>query len=477
LTLLKQGRAFGLGVVLVTQNPVDLDYKGLSNTGTWFIGRLQTERDKARVLEGLEGIAAGTAQKFDRQEMQQTLAGLSNRIFLLNNVHEDGIEVFESRWAMSYLRGPLTRTQIKTLMDPVRAQATAAVAPQAVAAAAGAATQPATLSLATPMPTANTNVSPQPQRPVLPPEVSQFFIPVRSSGSSSATLTYHPMVLGAVEVRYCDSKSIDMTHQLTLLAAITDGPISVDWGQGSLADLPVADLEQTPQENAQFAELPSTASKAKNYNTWRKDLSSWIYRNQKLELFKSPSLDLASNPGESERDFRIRLQQHAREQRDEAVENLRQRYAPKIAQLEEKRRRAEQAVERESEQAKNQKIQTAISFGATLLSSFMGRKAVSLTTLGRATTAARGVSRSMKEADDVGRMQESVAAIRQQLADLDAQFKAKTDAIEKSVDPQTEELAKVSLKPTKANIAVKLLTLAWAPYWHDGQGQARPAWE
>ena len=133
LTLLKQGRAFGLGVVLVTQNPVDLDYKGLSNTGTWFIGRLQTERDKARVLEGLEGIAAGTGQKFDRQEMEQTLAGLGNRVFVLNNTHEDATEVFESRWAMSYLRGPLTRTQIKTLMDPVKAQPSVAAAPQVAA--------------------------------------------------------------------------------------------------------------------------------------------------------------------------------------------------------------------------------------------------------------------------------------------------------------------------------------------------------
>ncbi|HEX4899281.1 MAG TPA: DUF87 domain-containing protein, partial [Pyrinomonadaceae bacterium] len=116
LTLLKQGRAFGLGVVLATQNPVDLDYKGLSNTGTWFIGRLQTENDKNRVLEGLEGVAAGSDLKFDRQQMEETLAGLSSRIFLLNNVHDDGPEVFESRWAMSYLRGPLTRSQIKTLM-------------------------------------------------------------------------------------------------------------------------------------------------------------------------------------------------------------------------------------------------------------------------------------------------------------------------------------------------------------------------
>ncbi len=125
LTLLKQGRAFGLGVVLATQNPVDLDYKGLSNTGTWFIGRLQTENDKNRVLEGLEGVAAGSDLKFDRQEMEETLAGLSSRIFLLNNVHDDAPEVFESRWAMSYLRGPLTRTQIKTLMEPIKQQTTA----------------------------------------------------------------------------------------------------------------------------------------------------------------------------------------------------------------------------------------------------------------------------------------------------------------------------------------------------------------
>ena len=117
LTLLKQARAYGLGVVLATQNPVDLDYKGLANAGTWFIGRLQTERDKARLLEGLEGAAASTGMRFNRKQMEETLAGLGNRIFLMNNVHEDAPEVFESRWALSYLRGPLTRDQIKLLME------------------------------------------------------------------------------------------------------------------------------------------------------------------------------------------------------------------------------------------------------------------------------------------------------------------------------------------------------------------------
>ena len=455
LTLLKQGRAFGLGVVLATQNPVDLDYKGLANTGTWFIGRLQTERDKARVLEGLEGIAAGTGQKFDRQEMEQILAGLSNRIFLLNNTHDDAPEVFETRWAMSYLRGPLTRVQIKALMDPMKGQS--ATAPASVP-------EPAKPSAPPPSSKA------QNQRPVLPPEVTQYFIPVRSSGG--ATLSYHPMIIGDVEIHYSDSKKVDLSQNVTLLTAIVDGPVNVDWDKNVAADLPVEDLESEPQSGAQFGQVPSAASKAKNYDAWKKDLSNWVYRNQRLELLESEALDVASNPGESERDFRVRLQQLAREQRDGAVEELRQKYAPKIDQLNERKRRAEQAVEREAEQAKGQKLQTAISFGATLLSSFMGRKTVSLSTLGRATTAVRGVGRSMKESEDVTRAQDNVAAIDQQLVALDQQFKDETAKLEQAYDPQTEELGKVSLKPTKTNIAVKFISLVWAPYLDD-----KPAWE
>ena len=463
LTLLKQGRAFGLGVVLVTQNPVDLDYKGLSNAGTWFIGRLQTERDKARVLEGLEGIAAGTGQKFDTQEMGQVLAGLSNRIFLLNNAHEDAPEVFETRWAMSYLRGPLTRVQIKALMDPVKSGVETAVSKPVTAAAVSA-----------PTPAAATTRT---QRPVLPPEISQYFIPVRSTTKVNAVLSYHPMLLGAAEIRYSDAKTVDMTQTLTALVSISNGPVAVDWDQAAELDLPVDDLEQTPQDGAEFSDAPAIATKAKSFTGWQKDFSGWIYRNKRLELLESPTLEIASNPGESERDFRVRLQQLAREQRDEAVEKLKQKFAPKIAQLQEKKRRAEQAVEREAEQAKSQKYQTAISFGATLLSSFMGRKTMSLTTLGRATTAARGVSRSMKESADVDRAQATAEAVDQQITDLDSQFKDETAKLEQSFDPQNEALDKVSLKPTKANIAVKLLTLAWAPYWRDTQGQTTPAWE
>ena len=461
LTLLKQARAFGLGVVLVTQNPVDLDYKGLSNTGTWFIGRLQTERDKARVLEGLEGVAAGTGQKFDRQAMEQILAGLSNRIFLLNNTHDDAPEVFETRWAMSYLRGPLTRVQIKKLMDPVKSQASTQEP-----------TQPSTTSKSS---TPAAPAASQSQRPVMPPEISQYFIPVRSSVAGS-TLSYRPMLLGEVEIHYSKSKQVELTQNLTFLTTIDDGPVNVDWDKGVPAELPVEDLEAEPETVAQFVDPPGAASKAKSYESWKKDLANWVYRNQRVELFESPTLEIASNPGESERDFRVRLQQFARERRDAAVEKLRQKYAPKLEQLNEKKRRAEQTVEREAEQAKGQKLQTAISFGATLLSSFMGRKTVSLTTLGRATTAARGVGRSMKESEDVGRAQDNVAAVTEKLQQLDQEFKDETAKLEQSFDPQSEELTKVSLKPTKANIAVKFFGLVWAPYWLDGN-EAKPAWE
>ena len=463
LTLLKQGRAFGLGVVLATQNPVDLDYKGLANTGTWIIGRLQTERDKARILEGLEGVAGGTGLKFDRQEMEQTLAGLESRIFVLNNVHEEGTEIFETRWAMSYLRGPLTRNQIKTLMDPVKSS-TGTDAPRS-----------STADTSSPPPASPaTDESAKTQEPLLPPEVPRYFVPVRNNGKGS--LVYHPMLLGAAEVRFSD-KRVDTTKDISVIAPIAAGVMAIDWESAAQVDLPISDLEQEPTEGAKFVELPAAAAKPKNYDKWERDFANWLYRGQKLELLKSERLKQSSNPGESERDFRVRLQQSAREQRDAAVEKLRKKYAPKIAALEEKRRRAEQAVERETEQASGQKMQTAISFGATLLSSFMGRKAVSLTTLGRATSAARGVGRAMKESQDIGRAQETVAAMNEQLAELDEQFKDETVVLEKNYDAETESLETVTLKPTKANISVKILGLVWTPYWHTPDGEKVPAWQ
>ena len=467
LTLLKQARAFGLGVVLATQNPVDLDYKGLANTGTWFIGRLQTERDKARVLEGLEGAAASSGKKFDKQAMEQTLAGLGNRVFLLNNVHEDAPEVFQTRWTLSYLRGPLTRTQIKRLMDPVKREMLDVKDKMA-----GVGAQ----SLDAPLPLSR--LTSHASRPMLPPNVPQHFIPVRGNQPSGSALIYQPMLLGTALVRVADSKAgVDVTQDVTVLAPISDGAVAVDWDRAMEAGVAIADLESTPSGSAQFGAVPSAASKAKSYETWSKDFSGWLFRNQKVDLFKSPSTKDVSIPGESERDFRVRLQQSGREARNKQSDSLRQKYAPKIAALQDRIRRAGQMVERQQTESRSSQMQAAISVGASILGAFLGRKTISASNIGRATTAIRGAGRVIKESKDVGQAEENVSALQQQLADLESQFKVEADALAAATDPLTEQLDTVSLKPTKANIAVKLVGLAWTPNWQDGKGVLTPAWQ
>jgi len=471
LTLLKQARAFGVGILLATQNPVDLDYKGLSNTGTWFLGRLQTERDKMRVLEGLEGAAATQGMKFDRQSMEQTLAGLGNRIFLMNNVHEDAAVVFESRWAMSYLRGPLTRNQIKILMDPIKSQVPAMQAAPSAAAAftVPAATRPAQ---ATPSATAKSG------RPVLPPDVQQFFVPVRGSPTGGNTLLYKPVALGSAQVHFSDVKTgIDSTEETTVFTDITEEVVPVNWDNARDADFAVSDLEKSPRDPTQFGQLPALGSKARSYDTWNGQLATWLYGSRKYELLKSPMYKQFSKPGESERDFRIRLQQSVREQRDDMMNKLRQKYSTKMASLEEQVRKAQQAVDREAEQQKQQQMQTVISVGATLLGAFVGRKIASTGTIGRATTAARGAGRIMKEKEDVDRAKETVQTYQQRLQELETEFKTETDRLSGKTDPATEELQKISIRPAKKDILVRFVALAWLPYWQSRDGKLTAAWQ
>ncbi len=471
LTLLKQARAFGLGVVLATQNPVDLDYKGLANTGTWFIGRLQTERDKARVMEGLEGIAASSGASFDRGRMEQLLAGLGNRVFLLNNVHEDGPEVFQTRWTLSYLRGPLTRAQIKRLMDPKKASAvrnqTAATESQQVDG-----------PMAEQKKSAAAPPSAQASRPVLSPDVPQYFVPVRGVQPNRAALIYRPMLLGAALVRFADSKAdIDVAEDQTFLTSFQTGAVSVSWDQATPVHLDLSDLEREPADDAQFEALPSAATKARQYEAWKTDLSAWLYRTQKLDLLRSPSTKGLSKPDESERDFRLRLQQVGREERDRQSDGLRKKYAPKIAALQDRIRRAEQVVARQQTEARSSQLQTAISMGATVLGAFLGRKALSATNLGKATTAIRGAGRAIKESMDVSQAEENVTALQQQLLEFETQFKAEAEALAAATDPLTEQLDPLSLKPTKSNITIKLVALAWCPHWQDGGGAPIPAWD
>ncbi len=444
LSLLKQARAFGLGVVLATQNPVDLDYKGLANAGTWFLGRLQTERDKERVLEGLEGASATQGIAFNRQKISETLAALKTRVFLMNNVHEESQSLFETRWCLSYLRGPLTRDQIKILMAAKKGT-TLAAAPK----------------VAQETPQSKTVSS---QRPVVPPEVPQNFLPIRGVILADKTIHYLPNFYGAAKTYYADGKiGISADQDIIQLVPINENTSVIDWQTGNPISITNTELDRFPAEEATWGELPGELVTSKNYQKWTKDFADWVFRTQKLDLMRSPGSGEVSRVGENERDFRIRLSQTLREKRDAEVEKLRRAYASKIQALEERIRRAGQAVQREQEQAKNAGYQTAISVGSTILGALFGRKKISVGTLGRATTAARGVSRSMKESQDINRAEDTVESLKQRLTDLENDLNDQIERLNLKLDPQQEVFETFEIRPKKTNISVRLVSLVWAP--------------
>ncbi len=439
LTLLKQARAYGLGIVLATQNPVDLDYKGLSNTGTWFIGRLQTERDKMRVMEGLEGAASEAHSAFDRAAMEQLLAGLGSRVFLLNNVHEDRPQLFKTRWTLSYLSGPITRDGIRSLMHEKKAALTAGSAPKTGSS----------------VPSADKTAS---ATPALPPDIPFYFLPIEKASPKM----YRPVLIGAAKLHYLDEKrNVTETRELVFTTPVTDEPATVDWTSAESTDLALSELEKNAEDGIPFQNLPAEAAKAKNYGTWNRSFSNWLFQSQQLSLLQSPSLGEFSKPGESERDFRVRLQQAAREERDRLAAALKDKYAPKLASLADRKRRAEVAAEQRKGQRSQALLQTAVSVGSGLLSAFMGRKVASASTVSKAATAARQMGRSWQQMQNVDQANESVEQIDQQAKDLQSQFEADLAAQQAKVDPITEALETVNIRLKKTNIEVQLVALAW----------------
>jgi hypothetical protein len=454
LTLLKQARAFGLGVVLATQNPVDIDYKGLSNCGTWFLGRLQTERDKARVLDGLEGASATAGKTFDRARMESILSGLGNRIFLMNNVHDDAPTVFQSRWALSYLRGPLSRDHIEQLMGSVKATNRVSMAspPSKIKAAADAG------------------------RPVLPPGIDELFAVPRGQPASGQRLVYRPAVYGLARVHYAQA-SVDVDEWRTLaLLTLAESPLGNDVWEGSRSlDVDSFEVTSHPVEGAAFQTLPPELSDIKRYTTWKSALKNHLYRSAPLELFQSPALKQVSLPDESERDFRVRLQQQAFERRDLEIEKLRKKYAPKLTTLEDRIRRAKVALEREKSQASQQTVQSVLSVGTTLLGALFSRKKASVSNVTRAASAMKNASKIGKERSDIGHAEESIESLQQQMEELEAQFQTDTEAVKAAYSSDKLELGPFPIAPRKSDLAIEKVALVWTPWLVDEKGLAQPA--
>ena len=476
LTLLKQARAFGLGLVLATQNPVDLDYKALSNAGTWFLGRLQTERDKLRVLDGLEGASAAAGAEFDRARMEQILSGVGQRVFLLNNVHEDQPVVFHTRWALSYLSGPMTREQIKMLMDPLKGESTTAtVAQPPVAAGMTASVASVAPAPAPPQPEEDEEKS---HRPILHDSIEQRFAAVSRSVPRDAKLMYRPAIFGVGKLHFVHSKSdLDDWRDIMRVCRVDDEPPAAVWDEADNLDAQPLELETTACPDNGWAELPSRMTKVSSYKTWGSRLKTALYRDTRLTLLHCPSLKLYSAPGVTEGDFRVELKQRAREQRDLEVEKLRQKYASKIAKQEESIRSAERRVETEEEQAKAASTSAWVSTGQSILGALFGRKKLSTTNVGRAGTAARAHSRASQQKADIRRAEKKLEEEIAEKEDLEEELEELVEELSEKYDVDELEIETVEVTPRKSDITVNLCGLLWQPWQVGEDGMAEPAWD
>ena len=468
LTLLKQARAYGFGVVLATQNPVDLDYKGLSNAGTWFLGRLQTERDLRRVLDGLEGASSAAGSTFDRSNVERLLAGLKSRVFLMNNVHDDGPTLFHTRWAMSYLRGPLTRDHIRTLMAPKKARAAEAPTEPATDTAPSAKT-----AAAPPSPTASTA-----SRPPVPPGMAQGFMPMIESPAEGEMLEYRAAVLGEASLHYVRvAAKVDEWRDVRTLAPIGEREHAT-WAAGTTLpsgpDDPHDDafeFEDDPEPGGTFASLPAWALDAKQEAAWQRELKGAMYRQHAASVWHCKPLKTYSNLGEPREAFIARLKDIAAEAAGDDVAKVEARYDKKLATLDERIRKAEQRVDVEKAQYSKAKRDGALSLATTLLGGlFGGRKTSGATTARRANSA-------LQQRGDIGRAKENVAALNTQRQSLITERDEAIAAAREDAMAEARDVTEITVRPRKGDLSVKPVKLIWLPFAVAANATARPLYE
>ncbi|MEE2938721.1 MAG: ATP-binding protein [Planctomycetota bacterium] len=452
LTLLKQARAFGLGITLATQNPVDLDYKGLSNIGTWFLGRLQTERDKARVLEGLEGASNQVGQPFDRGKMEKILAGLGKRVFLMNNVHDGFTTIFQTRWAMSFLAGPLARGQISRLMEPRKAASKQ---------------KSATLEAAT---GSTSPIEPVVKRPIIPAGVEERFVCADRLPEKEAKLIYRPALYAEGTLHFIRaSADLDQWQEVRWFVSVDRGVPPDVWGGGAALAGHV-EFQNDPEEGYSFANLPDELTSKSKLRSYRTQFKDYLYRNNCVTLYKSPAAKGYAPVGDED-DALAYFSQCVREQRDAAVEKLRDSYESKLRSLEKKIRTAEDRVSREKSQQRSSMISAASSIAGALLGGFLGGRRT------RASTVARGVGYASQQGDDVKRAEDALRAIHDDRVRLDADLAGDLDKLHREFDPSTVVLQPQDIAPRKSDLKVGYAMIVWVPWQIAADGESMPLTE
>jgi len=466
MALIKQGRAVGLGVVLSTQNPADLDYKGLTNAGTWAIGTLRTERDKDRVLEGLEGASEAAGAGFDRASLDRAITGLKSRVFLLHDIRADAPVFFHTRWAMSYLRGPLTWAQVRQLAQPL--------------------TQPAVLPPATapappvPEPSPTTARRTMTAPPALPVSVPQIFLPAAETFEwairqheertgkeivvRSKRLIYQPRLL-AVGTVYLEDERKGVRHQETVARLVDPPPppAPVDWAEGELT-LDLDDLSHEPVGEGEYMPVPAHMTKATHHKRWSRAFSEHLYRNVRITIWYNPTLKLYGKVGETRRDFRVRCEKVARERRDAEVAKARKAMDKKMQRVQERLRREQRELAEDQAELEARKREELLTLGESALGFLTGRRSRILSTASRKRRLTKQAEADVKESEEA-------------IKDLEAQLKALAEEWEEQVEEindrwaaTLEEIEQVEVTPRRRDVVVDYCGLAWVPEWEVETG-------
>lgn len=424
LLLLKQARAFGVGVVLSTQNPVDIDYKGLSNIGTWFIGRLQTSQDIDRVIEGLGGKIGSV---FSKNEIRNILSHLSKRTFFLKSAHLDHIRLFTTRWALSYLKGPLKQTEISQLMQEKKRE------------------QSALMSSVTSGERIHQNFEPFQK---IDTSIPQYYEPDITGNNH-----FLPTLCAKAKVHFYQAKrSIDEEYEYLLELPLDPEEQHIDWVEAREIDEDFSSYPPTAPQQAKFGTLPKTVLEDKGLKRAARALEESLYRTKELELFRSVSPRLESKAGESRMDFVIRLQDSLNESKEEAIEKLQEHYSKKEKILLDRLSRAKAQVEKESADTQNSLIET----GIAILGALFGK-----TTPTKIGTAVRKGSKVLKEHGDRGRAEERVVEIKTALQELEYELEEKIDLLDEAYRIENCEIERLGIRPRRSDIVIEACAIVW----------------
>ena len=428
ITLLKQARAYGLGIVLSTQNPVDLDYKGLANIGTWFVGRLQTRQDIDRVIDGLGGKSD---DDLSRDQIARLLANLPKRTFFLKSAHLDAIRLFGTRWVMSYLKGPLKKEEIARLMAAHKTEH----APE--------------LSTSSARTQSPDGFGPA---PVLPPSIPQYFEP-----DPTGVHRYHPTLAARVRVAFHDQRrGIDHRRTFTTDLLLDPGMNEPHWEKAEREELPFTRWPSRAPKAGRFAPLPAFVGSDDGLKDSRSALKDTLYRAERLTLYRCRRLRLESIPGECEADFLVRVRDALDERKEEAIETLKERYAKKEERLRDQLRRAQERIEKE----KADQTSSLISVGASILGALFGGRGITASKVG---TAINRSGRVLRERGDLSRAEAKVQEILDKIDALEEKLAEEIDEIDETYTLEHYPVDSFSLRPRKSDITVETIALAWRP--------------